>query len=237
MIERLLIRRELDPQVHIAHNSEIRGWVTRRSLAASSCVRRRAPLRRSSFGAATASPLSPRRAGPAPLLGGLRTLVREGPRCAAPGALPFLAHQRHQLAAAKAVAVGRPASAVADATPCQRCRMTASVYRRALDRRLFAIDLPPSTGSNQFDGARSAESPTVERWANHVVRRPAASEQPPKLLDGESGSWTMPPMVKAFTGLWRGIVRMRWPSVMTVCLPCRAMRKRPSPAPAPRRGG
>ena len=56
---------------------------------------------------ATASPPSPTRFRPAPLLGGLRTLVREGPRCAAPGALPFLAHERHQLATAKAAANSR----------------------------------------------------------------------------------------------------------------------------------
>ena len=34
----------------------------------------------------------------------------------------------------------------------------------------------------------------------------------------------MPPMVKAFTGLWRGIVRMRRPSVITTCLSCRSIR-------------
>lgn len=32
-------------------------------------------------------------------------------------------------------------------------------------------------------------------------------------------SRAIPPIVKALTGLWRGIVTMRWPSVMTLCLP------------------
>jgi len=34
-------------------------------------------------------------------------------------------------------------------------------------------------------------------------------------------SCAMAPMVNALTGLWRGIVRMRWPSDMTTCLPSR----------------
>ena len=38
-------------------------------------------------------------------------------------------------------------------------------------------------------------------------------------------SRTMPPIVKALTGLWRGIVRMRASSVMTTCLPWRSTRK------------
>ncbi len=38
-------------------------------------------------------------------------------------------------------------------------------------------------------------------------------------------SRTMPPMVNAFTGLCRGIVMIRTPSVITMCLPCRATRK------------
>src|SRR5436190_23636496 len=35
----------------------------------------------------------------------------------------------------------------------------------------------------------------------------------------------MPPIVKAFTGLWRGIVTIRTPSDITMCLPWRKMRK------------
>lgn len=38
-------------------------------------------------------------------------------------------------------------------------------------------------------------------------------------------SRTMPPVVIALIGLWRGIVRIRTPSVITMCLPWRAMRK------------
>jgi len=38
-------------------------------------------------------------------------------------------------------------------------------------------------------------------------------------------SRTMLPIVIAFTGLWRGIVITRLPSVMTICLPWRAIRK------------
>src|SRR3989442_4618788 len=40
-------------------------------------------------------------------------------------------------------------------------------------------------------------------------------------------SRTMPPIVYAFTGLCRGIVRMRTPSVITMCFPCRTT---PNPA-------
>ena len=35
-------------------------------------------------------------------------------------------------------------------------------------------------------------------------------------------SLTIPPMVTASTGSWRGTVRIRCPSVMTMCLPCLA---------------
>ena len=38
-------------------------------------------------------------------------------------------------------------------------------------------------------------------------------------------SRAMPPIVKAFTGLWRGIVTIRTPSDITACLPWRTMRK------------
>lgn len=38
-------------------------------------------------------------------------------------------------------------------------------------------------------------------------------------------SRAMPPMVNALIGLWRGMVTTRSPSVITMCLPCRAIRK------------
>ena len=37
-------------------------------------------------------------------------------------------------------------------------------------------------------------------------------------------SRAIPPMVNALTGLWRGIVMIRWPLLITTCLPWRTIR-------------
>lgn len=38
-------------------------------------------------------------------------------------------------------------------------------------------------------------------------------------------SFTIPPIVNALTGLWRGMVKSRSPLLMTMCLPCLTIRK------------
>jgi hypothetical protein len=49
----------------------------------------------------------------------------------------------------------------------------------------------------------------------------APSKELPELLHRQAGILSDTAMVNAFTGLWRGIVRMRRPSDMTTCLPSR----------------
>jgi hypothetical protein len=61
------------------------------------------------------------------------------------------------------------------------------------------------------------------------------SQEFAELLDSQACIAHDAPIVNAFTGLWRGIVMMRDPSVMTTCLPWRAIRN-PAFSSAPKMG-